>query len=115
MNQKIVFKFCGGCNPLYDRMRVYNIVKQQFNTEEAVSKNLEKEILIILNGCQRGCITSTAFKENFDKILNTQEYLVSSFRKESTIQIINWIEKKISVIGDGTMGAGISQVLAQNG
>lgn len=47
-------KFCGGCNPFYDRKKVYQMLLNNKNIQ-SIAKT------IILNGCQRGCrkITET--------------------------------------------------------
>ena len=42
-------RFCGGCNPLYHREKLYEKLK-------FLTLDLDKEVIIILNGCQRGCI-----------------------------------------------------------
>ena len=41
-------KFCGGCNPFYDRKKVYIMLLKNKKVQK-----LDK--VIILNGCQRGC------------------------------------------------------------
>lgn len=74
-------KFCGGCNPLYDRKKVYEKLLQ--NKELA-----EKDINIILNGCQRGCIQD----ENFE--INSQEFILANSGKEINKQnLYEWIVK----------------------
>lgn len=90
----IGFKFCGGCNPLYDRKKVYSIVSQLFNDEEVTDRGLQKQILIILNGCQRGCVKPKQYKEIFDEILDIQQCLVS-LHTEEIEDIVHWIQKKV--------------------
>ncbi len=92
MNQRIEFEFCGGCILLYDRKRIYNIISRISTDEESVNISFEKRILIILNGCQRGCIDPEKFREKFDEIIDTQSYLASCYSKDSGA-ILHWIKK----------------------
>ena len=64
-------KFCGGCNPFYDRKKVY---------------------IIILNGCQRGCRKILKDKN----IINVQEYIINNDLKDiNEEKIYNWIIENI--------------------
>lgn len=94
MDKKVVFKFCGGCNPLFDRSRVYNRTKQLLNNQEEINKEYSLETLIILNGCTRGCIVPEEFQEKYNSIIDTQNYLVSPHAKEAG-DISNWIEGEL--------------------
>lgn len=75
------FKFCGGCNPLYDRVAIYEKVK---------NKDLEIE-LIILNGCHRGC-KKTIKERNY---INIQEFFITHSSKYwNEEEIMKWIHKE---------------------
>lgn len=74
-------KFCGGCNPLYDRKKIY---------EKLLKTNLKSDKLIVLNGCQRACKT---FQE--DEI-NSKEFILKNLNegiKEE--KLYEWILKKL--------------------
>ena len=74
------FKFCGGCNPLYDRVAVSQKIKE-------LEKELEIE-LIILNGCHRGC----GKKEEEVSCINIQEFFIThSSEYWNEEEIIKWI------------------------
>lgn len=78
-------KFCGGCNPLYDRKKVYIML-----LENKKIKNLNK--LIILNGCQRGC------KKNLNdkNVIDVQKYIIQNDLKSiNEKNIYNWIIENI--------------------
>lgn len=50
----------------------------------------EEEVIIILNGCQRGCVKALGNK----RVINIQEYLVhiGKFHEE---EILKWIMEKL--------------------
>ena len=56
-------RFCGGCNHLYHREKLYEMLK-------LLPEN--KDVVIVLNGCQRGCVKVLENKN----VINVQEYLV---------------------------------------
>ena len=71
--------FCGGCNPLYNRVLVYEKVK-----DLKINSNI-----LLLNGCHRGC--KKISKD--EKCINVQEFLTthSSIENYSERDIIVWI------------------------
>ena len=75
-------RFCGGCNPLYPREKLYEKLKLLPPSKE--------EVIIILNGCQRGCVKALGNK----RVINIQEYLVhiGKFHEE---EILKWIMEKL--------------------
>lgn len=78
-------KFCGGCNPFYDRKKVYQMLLNNKNIQ-----SIDKTI--ILNGCQRGCrkITETEI------IINVQDYIIKNNSEDINEEnIYNWILKNI--------------------
>ena len=44
-------KFCGGCNPRYDRGEAYNTVRSSFSYPE---EGAQYDVLLIIRGCT-GC------------------------------------------------------------
>ena len=74
-------KFCGGCNPFYDRKKLYIMLLK--------NKEIQKlDKIIILNGCQRGCRKSLKDKN----IINVQEYIINNDLKDiNEEKIYNWI------------------------
>ena len=74
-------KFCGGCNPFYDRKKVYIMLLKN-----------KKDKVIILNGCQRGCRKSLKDKN----IINVQKYIINNDLKDiNEEKIYNWIIENI--------------------
>ena len=77
-------KFCGGCNPFYDRKKLYIMLLK--------NKKIQKlDKIIILNGCQRGCRKSLKNKN----IINVQEYIINNDLKDINSNI------KLYILGDG--------------
>ncbi len=74
-------KFCGGCNPLYHREKLYK--KLNFLPQR-------DDLIILLNGCQRGCRKNLGNK----KVINIQEYLIGTNRFDEE-EILKWIIEKI--------------------
>ena len=58
---KIATKFCGGCNPRFERKSALLYLKQQISNHEFVSFNDEYDILILILGCK-------ACKQIFDDL-----------------------------------------------
>lgn len=80
MSKKI--KFCGGCNPLYDRKKVYQKIILR---KDKINRN------IILNGCQRGC-----YKTESNDDINTQDYILINLNSTIDIEkIFEWILEKL--------------------
>jgi len=52
-------KFCGGCNPRYDRGRIAKELKQRF-AEQVVfhshDVNIPREIGVVIQGCEKDCV-----------------------------------------------------------
>lgn len=61
---KIGIKFCGGCNPKYDRKYAENFLREKLPKEyliEYVKDNQIYDYVFIINGCQTQCASSKNF------------------------------------------------------
>lgn len=78
--------FCGGCNPLYDRVKIYEKLKDELEYNNSYD-------FLILNGCHRGC---RKVESNF-KIISMQDFFIeNSYDKDWTEEkILNWIHDKL--------------------
>lgn len=65
---KIGFKYCGGCNPGFDRVGFVKLLKQEFAelTFENADKNTCYDLIIIINGCIRACANNISL--NYQQI-----------------------------------------------
>ncbi|MEG0774886.1 hypothetical protein [Clostridium sp.] len=69
-------KYCGGCNPQYDRVEIATKIKSYTNNEhivEIVKEGNVYDILIILCGCHCACANHKDIKVIYKKICVTCE------------------------------------------
>ena len=52
-------KFCGGCNPRYDRGKAYNTLKERLKEKgidlELASEDEKATMLLLISGCSNCC------------------------------------------------------------
>ena len=65
MYNNIDFISCGGCKLLYDRSQVHDLIAKDL-------KQSNSKILIVMNGCFRGC---EEIDKKYDKIINVEKHL----------------------------------------
>jgi hypothetical protein len=85
VRKKIGIKYCGGCNPTYERVemiqRVQSLMKDRFLFLRHDQQNLD--LLVSINGCPRACAG-----EN----LNQAEVHYRSIIRESDFEnLIDWL------------------------
>jgi len=57
-------RFCGGCNPKYDRGAVYEFIKQNLQEEiqfEYAEEGIIYDMLLIVGGCTNCCASYDAY------------------------------------------------------
>lgn len=53
---EIGIKYCGGCNPRYDRKKFVELLKERFSHSfEPAGTDREYDMLLVLCGCSSGC------------------------------------------------------------
>jgi len=52
---RLAVKFCGGCNPLFDRERVVRKLREGISGIRWVSWEQDPDLTLILNGCPTAC------------------------------------------------------------
>ncbi|MBO8182432.1 MAG: hypothetical protein H0Z28_06520 [Archaeoglobus sp.] len=53
---KIGIKYCGGCNPTYEREKIEKTIRKNFNAEIVYTSSLENvDVLVFINGCKHAC------------------------------------------------------------
>ncbi|MEY8001366.1 hypothetical protein AB8U03_14390 [Clostridium sp. Mt-5] len=66
----IGIKYCGGCNPRYDRKKFLYDLKRDFHYNfEIVQLDKVYDIIIVLCGCNSCCVNHSEFKFKSKKIL----------------------------------------------
>ena len=75
---KIALKYCGGCNPAYERNNIVKWLKRDFqNIELSPLKENEKyDLILIICGCSAECVSEKDFDNTIAvvSIHNEQEY-----------------------------------------
>jgi hypothetical protein len=75
--KKVGLKYCGGCNPFYNRVemvqQLQSLLEKQFIFSDAEQQDID--ILVFVNGCPRSCAN--------DKALNHPEVPFRSIIGES--------------------------------
>ncbi|MGD9569620.1 MAG: hypothetical protein AB7V48_15150 [Sedimentibacter sp.] len=61
---KIGIKYCGGCNPSFDRIRFVKLLKKEFADMafETADKDVNYYLLIVICGCMRACANTIDYK-----------------------------------------------------
>ncbi|MGB9698486.1 MAG: hypothetical protein ACPL5I_03775 [Thermodesulfobacteriota bacterium] len=60
---RLTIKFCGGCNPAYERGEFAQIVKESLPNVRWISTDAEADLLIIINGCNSSCAQRPEIEE----------------------------------------------------
>lgn len=60
----IGIKYCGGCNPHYDRTKYLNKIMESFENYkfEYAKENNSYDIILVINGCNRACADHSELK-----------------------------------------------------
>lgn len=61
---EIGIKYCGGCNPVYNRARQVNLLKEQFPQHRFydTSQGAERDLWLVVCGCLRACALADGLK-----------------------------------------------------
>jgi hypothetical protein len=93
IRKKIGIKYCGGCNPGYERVEMIQRVQFRFNDRFLFFRHDEPDIdiLVLMSGCHRACA---------GKDLNTAKIPHCSVTGENDFDtLINWL-KSLNQKGD---------------
>ncbi|NLB33637.1 MAG: hypothetical protein GX818_07745 [Tissierellia bacterium] len=74
----IGIKYCGGCNPHFDRSNVLNKTMELFKDDkfEYAKENNSYDIIIVINGCSRACSDHSSLRGNIKIFINQEaDYL----------------------------------------
>ncbi|WP_073045529.1 hypothetical protein [Dethiosulfatibacter aminovorans] len=72
---KIGFKYCGGCNPRYDRKAVYEEILDRADGIHEIAiadENGTYDYLIVLAGCTNACADCSGLSFQNEKIVITE-------------------------------------------
>lgn len=59
----VAVKFCGGCDPEYDRIEMFQKIKKALGNkvEWTFSPTTHADCLLVINGCSRACANTSEF------------------------------------------------------
>jgi len=92
---KIGIKYCGGCNPIYDRASVASSLEKygpKGLSIETAKQGIVYDVVIILCGCSRACVSQHNLEAKYEKI-----YITSGNENSKLFNII----EKINVLSLG--------------
>jgi hypothetical protein len=81
---KVAIKYCGGCNPDYDRVAIAKRIKQSLNGKiEFVSpEDGNIDLVLAIEGCKTACADLSAFEATkiciISKIEDAENFLQNS-------------------------------------
>lgn len=55
----IYLKFCGGCNPRYDRTHLASRIEERFPQHSFTRENNDQDITLVICGCSASCADRT--------------------------------------------------------
>ena len=93
VKKKIGIKYCGGCNPGYERVEMIERVQFRFNDQFLFLRHDEPDIdvLVLMSGCHRACA---------GKDLNTAKIPLCSVTGENDFDnLLDWL-KSLDQKGD---------------
>ena len=90
----IGIKFCGGCNPRYNRIQCVEKIKAKFPEHSYVTQKDKKicDIWLIICGCSRSCADSE------DLISLKKKFILKSFKDFDMVR--DYLEKEQNEIGE---------------
>ena len=79
MNENLMvgIKFCGGCNPRYDRGKALEKIKLQYPIMNFVLANEHDcyQVLLVMCGCKSACANIKPYRRNFTIVMDEADSL----------------------------------------
>jgi hypothetical protein len=66
---RLAVKYCGGCNPLIERVEVARKIRENLAGARWVSWEEESDLLVVINGCPTACADMEEIRKNAKAIL----------------------------------------------
>jgi hypothetical protein len=81
LGPRLALKFCGGCNPCFDRRAVAQLLLRGLTGVQWVSPSKKPDLLIILNGCFNSCAERPEVQQMALLNLTIHEHSISPIKK----------------------------------
>ena len=78
-------KFCGGCNPRYDRGKAFEVIKEQMQGEAEfviAEEGMEYDFVLVIGGCTNCCASHCQYKARKDTIRMWDEAHIENTMKK---------------------------------
>ncbi|MCJ7688319.1 MAG: hypothetical protein MUO60_03230 [Clostridiaceae bacterium] len=85
---RIGIKYCGGCNPRYERTDVVSKLKERIgdgDSIETAKQGIIYDIVVVLCGCTSACVDHHNLEAKYEKIFITSE--------SDIIKLLNNVDK----------------------
>ncbi len=70
MDIRVGVKYCGGCNPNYDRRAIADIIESRTGVKlSAYMENEIPDVALIICGCRSDCIKQDDYRGRYETIL----------------------------------------------
>lgn len=88
---KIGVKYCGGCNPCYERRNIIRWVKRDYPMieTEAIKDGTFYDICLIICGCKEQCSDYSYLKKQYDVLVvrSPEEYEKASYHIKEKLKV----------------------------
>jgi hypothetical protein len=81
ISPRLAVKFCGGCNPSFDRGTVVQMLRRDLPNIRWMPWDEEADLLLIINGCFSGCAARSEVQEKALENLIIRNHSVSTIKK----------------------------------
>ena len=78
---RLAIKFCGGCNPVFEREELARKVREGFPAAEWVSWEEGSDLVLTINGCPTACAEQAGIRKNSGACLEIHPGGVSEIEK----------------------------------
>lgn len=93
-SMNICIKYCGGCNPRYDRKKIIDYLKNDFPSINIIlqSDNKTCDFVVVISGCIRSCVQHEHLQGKFGKIIikDLKDYDILKSRLELIKDKLIW-------------------------
>ncbi len=80
----VAVKYCGGCNPRFNRSEIVRMINRDFSGAEIVysaPEPVSADLLLIICGCSSRCISAAAMAADCEVFVLTEEEQYAALRE----------------------------------
>nr|WP_312576471.1 hypothetical protein [Sedimentibacter sp.] len=86
----ICVKYCGGCNPRYDRKKIVDKIKEDFNDINIITQrgNMICDFAVVISGCMSSCVNHDNIEGRYGKFI-IKDIMEYEKLKSTLLEIVN--------------------------